>query len=812
MKISHQWLQEFVDCQHVPVTELAEMLTMAGLEVEGLEPRCVQIPDTVVVAEIRDVQPHPEADNLFVCQVDAAGDGLLPIVCGAPNTQVGLRAPLALPGTTLPNGMAVKAAKIRGVRSQGMLCAEDELGISADHSGLLVLPNDCPVGKPFRPEMIGIQDDTVLELGLTPNRGDCLSHIGVAREVATLLALPLQSIPLEYPENADDIHQAAAVNIESPDLCYRYTASVLSNITIGQSPLWLRRRLESVGVRAINNVVDVTNYVMMELGQPLHAFDFLTLAGRKIVVRRAYPGETFVTLDGAERQLDEEILMIADGERGVGIAGVMGGLNTEVSDTTTDLLIESAYFSPTSIRKTSKKLGLSTEASYRFERAIDLLSVDVALRRATKLIAALAGGSVMRDIIDEFPHTYQPAIVSLRPRRVHDILGTHQISAQEMQQILTRLGFQDGSADSARTTRDVQVPSYRPDVTREIDLIEEIGRIYGYNNIPSTSPSGEIPERITDVRREVEHNIRDWLVRQGMSEAVNYSFFDRKNLLHLFVDNKPPYDKVITLKNPLTVDQDVLRTTLIPGLLTNIGLNRSNRVENIRLFESGNIFLQSEPAATGLPEERMLVSGVLTGCRMDAGWTHTQEPVNFYDIKGIVENMLQAVGIEGDFRQTDEVPFLHPGEAAAIWAGEEMLGVIGKLHPDVVEAFQLDEERIYLFELFLDSIVAQSSLERRFHALPKFPAVHRDLALIVPTSVPASTIEAIITKAGNPLLESVVLFDRYEGHQIAKGKIGLTYALTYRSLDKTLTDEEVTEKHQSIIEQLETRLGIVLRQ
>lgn len=809
MNISYRWLQEYVDCQQTPVAELADRLTMAGLEVEGIHEQRYRVPEHVVVGRILEVQKHPDASTLYVCQVDVGEENPRTIVCGAPNTVPQAKVPVALPGSKLPGGIAVSEAKIRGVLSQGMICAEDELGISEDHSGILILPADTPVGNPLSQAMLSLDDDAVLEIGLTPNRGDCLSHIGVAREVATLLNRSLIPPGVDYPEADVKIDEMASVAIEDPELCPRYTASVITGVTIGPSPVWLKRRLESVGIRSINNVVDVTNFVMMELGQPLHAFDLAKLEGRKIIVRRAQADEkTFTTLDSAERQLDENVLMIADEQQSVGIGGVMGGLNSEVSDTTTDILLESAYFSPSSIRKTAKKLGLNTEASYRFERSVDLFGVDNALRRATGLIAELAGGTIAKGIIDVFPFTHTPGQVSLRFSRVQDILGV-SIESETIGNILSTLGFRI-LQESAQELQ-VEIPSHRPDVEREIDLIEEVGRIYGYDNIPTVLPSGEIPPKIENKHRNIEQIIKETLVSQGLYEVINYSFFDKKHLEKLSIADTEPYNKLISLKNPLTTDQGVLRTTTIPGLLENVVLNKSNRVENIRLFEIGKVFIHTN-SSDHLPDEKTVISGVLAGSRADVGWTSPRTPIDFYDAKGIVENIIRTLGVPYEFRRTDEVAFLHPGETATMYIYDELLGFVGKLHPNVLEAFDIDEEGIYLFELFLEPLAVHSSLQNTFHSLPKFPAVYRDLALIVPeSSVQVSEVEALITEAGKPLLEHVILFDRYVGHQIDKGCVGLTYSLRYRSLEKTLTDSEVSEIHQRIIDQLHARLGICLR-
>jgi len=808
MKISYCWLQEYVACGHIPVEQLADMLTMAGLEVEGLEYCHWTVPETVVVGEILQADHHADAEKLFVCQVDVGKPEPTTIVCGAPNTRTGVKVPVALPDSQLPNGFAVKAATIRGVVSHGMICAEDELGISDDHSGIIFLPAEALVGTLVTPEMVGFEDDAVLEIGLTPNRGDCLSHFGVAREIATLLECPLREPDIEYTENDTAISQQASVVIKDPDLCYRYTASLISDVTIQPSPLWLRRRLEHVGVRAINNVVDVTNYVMMELGQPLHAFDFDTVADQKIIVRRALPNEVFTTLDNVERQLAPDILMIADGERSVGIGGVMGGLNSEVEDTTTTILLESAYFSPASIRSTSKTLGLLTEASYRFERYIDLLRVDFALKRATKLIAELGGGTIARGIIDEFPYTCSPTSITLRPQRVEQILGT-EVSPEKIQSILSHLGFIVTPVKEQGGMLSVEVPSYRPDVEREIDLIEEVGRIYGYDNIPTTLPSGEIPPKMIDPQRNVEALMKESLISQGLYEVVTYSFFDKKSLEKLLIADRVPYCQTVSLKNPLTADQDVLRTTLLPGLLQVLSLN-SNLIESLRFFEIGRVFLNTDPASP-LPEEKVRVSGILGGTRTDRSWNLKQEDVDFYDLKGILENVFRTLGLLCEFRPSEKKSFLHPGESAEIYAGNQAIGQIGKLHPNVIENFQLDKDRIYIFELFLEHIVDQCLFTRKFFALPKFPAVHRDLAVVVPELIAASEVEATIRDAGMPLLDNALLFDRYVGPQISGKAVGLTYSLTYRSLEKTLTDDEVNHIHQRIIERLHSRLGVVLR-
>ena len=808
MKVSYRWLRKYVACQ-ISVKELAERLTMAGLEVDGIEYLHYSIPERVVVGEILEAHTHPDASALFACQVNVGEAASRSIVCGAPNTKAGIKVPVALPGAQLPNGLVVRDSVIRGVASTGMICAEDELGISNDHTGILILPNDAPVGQPVSLSLLGLEeDDAVIEIGLTPNRGDCLSHLGVAREIATLLNLDLMPPAINYPEEGESIGAIASVSIEAPSLCHRYAASVISGVKIAPSPFWLKRALESVGVRSINNIVDVTNYVMLELGQPLHAFDLAKLEGRRIVVKTAQPNTSFVTLDSAERKLDDSVLMIADAERNIAIAGVMGGQNSEVSDATTEILLESARFSPSSIRKTSRRLGLATEASHRFERTVDLLGCDIAVKRATKLILELAGGKAAQGISDIFPQKETLKHVMLRCSRVAQILGMPVASAS-IARILTKLGFE--IAERSDDIFTVIIPSFRPDVEREIDLIEEIGRIHGFEHIPTQLPTGEIPLKFQAPELKTEYAFRELLMGQGLHEVINYSFFDKKYLHNLGIDKNDPYDKLVFIQNPLTAEQDVLRTTTIPGLLENVASNLSNRVENIRLFEIGAVFFQKDPSQP-LPEEQTVVSAIWAGKRMEAGWVHSQEAVDFYDMKGLLETAFTRMKVSSyTFRRAEGIPFLHSGEGAEVCLQNTPIGIVGRIHPDVLEAFGIKQKRVYVFEVFIAPLSKNLREKTQFRPLPKFPPVHRDLALIVPISAQASDVETVIAACGKPLLEHFALFDRYEGQQIADGHVGLTYSLRYRSPEKTLTDEEVSVVHQRMVDELQARLQARLR-
>ncbi|HAG07320.1 MAG: Phenylalanine--tRNA ligase beta subunit, partial [Clostridia bacterium 62_21] len=618
MRVSLKWLQEFVDIP-VTVTELADRLTMAGLAVDAVEEPWREITG-VVTGRVKDVARHPHADRLLVCRVDVGRGEDLAIVTGATNMREGDIVPVALEGARLVGGATIKRSKLRGIVSQGMMCAADELGVGEDHSGILILPPGTPVGVDVK-EYLGL-DDVILELDLTPNRGDCLSILGVAREVAAILGQPLRN-PFRAEAGQPLTTDRVCVDIEDPGLCRRYVARLATNVKIGPSPLWMQRRLHAAGIRPISNVVDITNYVMLELGQPLHAFDYDTLAGGRIIVRRARPGETLVTLDRAERRLAPEMLVIADAENAVAVAGVMGGLATEVTETTTNILLESAWFDPSSIRRTSRQLGLRSEASLRFEKGVDLEGCLRAANRAMELIESTGAGEAVPGAVDQYPEKHVPRTVILRPERVGQILGT-EVAANEIESILDRLGFRVRKGPDAFL---VQVPSYRVDIHREIDLIEEVARLHGYDRVPETLPFGNTTPAGRRRHQALFDRIRDIMVACGLTEAITYSFLSPVAFDRLRLPTNDPLRRTLRLANPLSEDQSIMRTTLLPGLLETLVRNYQRQIPSGALFEIGRVFVPV--AGEQLPEERTHLGMALMG-ETPRGWNQPARPLDFF--------------------------------------------------------------------------------------------------------------------------------------------------------------------------------------
>jgi len=795
MRLSLAWLKEFVEVT-VPPAELAERLTMAGLEVEAVE---TVGPDFsgVVVGKVLRVEPHPQAERLVVTEVtDGRRD--YRVVCGAPNVRAGGIYPFAPPGATLSGGRVLAAATIRGVLSEGMLLAEDELGLSEDHSVIMELPEDLPLGRDLA-EALGLSD-VVLEVAVTPNRPDCLSILGLAREVAALLGRPLRLPPVEVPETGEPIEAVAKVTILDPVHCPRYAARLVEEVTVKPSPFWLRRRLALSGLRAINNLVDVTNYVLLEQGQPLHAFDFDRLAGGEIVVRLARPQEkTFLTLDGQERPLTPDTLLICDREEPVALAGVMGGLASEVTPGTRRVLIESAYFHPPGIRRTSKRLGLSTEASYRFERGVDPDGVIRALERAAALMAELAGGRVRRGRLDVYPTPIARPRLRLRLSRTNQILGT-SLGTEEVEEALKALHLPVVALDQENLV--VQVPSHRGDLEREIDLIEEVARLKGYEAIPVTLPGGSTAVPGAPPEVQVRQSLRRLLVGMGFFEAVTYSF-QPERLWRLL----PPESEPLRLANPLSEEQAVMRTSLVPGLLEAVKKNVQRQAARVRLFEIAPSF--HPVPGEELPRERLWAVGVLYGTREEESWHGTAQAVDFFDVKGVVENLLEGLGIpEAEYTPAGIPPYLRYG--ARVAAGGRDLGFLGEVGAEILEALDL-EEPVFVFQL---EVAALASLAQRFPLyipLPRYPAVYRDVALVVDKSVPAAAVAAALYRLGRPWLEEARLFDVYAGEQIPPGKRSLAFHLVYRDPGRTLTDEAVDRHHRKLVAELARELGAELR-
>lgn len=816
MNVSLNWLKTYIDFDFSP-TELADRLTMLGVEVESVKELGAGL-DGVVVGKVTSIRPHPNAERLVICQVDVADTDELQIVCGAPNVCDGMFAPVARIGTELPSGIKIKRAKLRGEESYGMLCSEKELRMSDEAAGLMELSAELTVGKPIT-EALGL-DDVLLELDITPNRPDCLSMIGVAREIRAETGNALIFPEINIQENDTSVHTTTSVIIDAPDLCPRYDARVIQGVKIGESPEWLKQRLESIGVAVINNIVDVTNFVMMEYGQPLHAFDYEKLSDvrdgpasrtlKRIVVRRAVEGEKLTTLDEEERDLTPDMLVIADAEKPVALAGVMGGYDSEITESTCDVLLESANFSASSVRATAKKLGLHTEASYRFERETDPESVIPAINRAAQLIAELAGGTICKGIVDVYPGKHEPLEIQLRLERVNYILGT-ALEVTEIEQILTRLGFgiemgreEDHVREAAPTEGvfQITVPTFRSDITREIDLIEEIARVHGYDNIPTTLPKGDIPVPDPDTAVEVRKRIKHILLASGMMESVNYSFCHPNCFDKIKLDVYNPHRKTLKLQNPLSPEMSVLRTTLVPSLLENAKHNHNHQIDNIALFEISTVFFQdSEPAR---------VCGILAGEIGGGVYGDSYRDPDFFDIKGIVEGILEVCSITDYTFQKTEDPTFHPGRNVVVLFGDKRIGILGEVHPSVLENYELPY-KAYLFEIDLDALVEAADFTKRFEPIPIYPSVQRDLAIVVDQILQSDTPIELIYSTGGELVESVRLFDVYEGDQVPDDKKSLAYTITYHSNTETLTDKEVNDLHDRVVKRLNKELGAVLR-
>jgi phenylalanyl-tRNA synthetase beta chain len=797
MNVTLNWLKAYIDFEFSP-TELANRLTMLGVEVESVKHLGADL-EGVIVGRVASIRPHPNADKLVLCQVDTGGPEELQIVCGAPNVREGMLAPVATIGATLPVGLTIKRAKLRGETSEGMLCSEKELGLSDAAAGLMELPTDIPLGTPLS-EALGL-DDVVFELEITPNRPDCLSLIGIAREIRAETGNPLKPPTLDLRESDINAQELTSVTIHAPDFCPRYAARVIQGVKVAESPAWLQQRLESVGIGVINNIVDVTNFVLMEYGQPLHAFDYHKLTENRIVVRRAREGEHITTLDEVERELTPDMLVIADAGQPVALAGIMGGYDSEITEATCDVLLESAYFNPSSVRATAKALGISTEASYRFERGADPGVVLAALDRASQLIAELAGGTICEGVVDVYPGQQPLTEIQLRPERVNFVLGT-TLEALEMGQILNRLGF---DVDATGDIYHVTVPTFRADITREIDLIEEIARVHGYDNIPTTLPKGDIPVPAQDPKTEIRKRIKHFLLAAGMMEAVNYSFCDPNCFDRIRLNADDPLRNTLRLQNPLSPEMSVLRTTLTPGLLANAQHNRNHQIDAIALFEIGGVFVHD-----GEEKEPERVAGVLAGQIGEGVYSDPYRSPDFFDIKGLVEEMLEVCGVVDWTLQKTDTPTFHPGRNAEVLLGDKQIGVFGEVHPEVLENYDLPY-KAYLFEFDLEGLTDVATFAKRFEPISVYPKVARDLAIVVDKEILSDMPTALIYTTGGDSVDSVRLFDVYEGEQVPKGKKSLAYTITYHSATETLTDKAVNALHDEVVKGLNRELGAELR-
>jgi len=801
MIVTYNWLKEFVDCNLSP-EELAHLLTMLGLEVEGMRTIGSDM-DDIIVARVEEKKQHPNADKLSLCKVDN-GREILSVVCGAQNFKAGDMVALAQVGAVLPGDFRIKKSKIRGEESCGMLCSERELGLSAESDGIMILDPQSRIGVPLF-ESLGLKD-TIFEIGLTPNRADCLSVIGIAREIGAKLGTKVRYPVHSVPEEGLPVEQTATVQVEDSVGCPRYTARFVSGCTIGPSPAWLVNRLTAVGMRSINNVVDITNYVLLEYGHPLHAFDFKLLAGGKIIVKRAGEGDAFTTLDGQERVLSPEDLTICDGEKPVALAGIMGGQNSEINDATTDILIESACFEPTMVRRTSKRLGIHTESSHRFERGADVGNLTRPLDRAAALMAQLAGGRVSTGILDVYPEPAAPRSITLRLERVNQMLGL-ELSTTEVESILLNLEFGVTVADDGLFS--ITVPTFRVDIEREIDLIEEIARLNGYENIPATMPRVRINSDRPSRRRALESKVRDLLVSNGLSEIVNYSFINPSAIEKVLLGEDDARRNMLPILNPLTEEQSVMRTSLLPGLLDVACRNASFRLMDLQLFEMRRIYLPVE--GSELPDEPLHAAGLLTGARDQAGWNRGRELVDFYDVKGIVENIVAALNLSDvSYIASMTESYYHPGKSCAAVAGGTRFATMGELHPAVQETYGFDQP-LYYFEIDLEKLVSLSSGTISVTAPPRFPDTFRDIAMLIDNELETGTVLDCIRSNRIKELGKVELFDVYTGSHVPDGQKSIAVRIRYCSQDRTLTDEEVNRLHQKVIESLKKKINVAVR-
>ncbi len=798
MLIPVKWLKEYVDIEGIDNKELADRLTMSGSHVDSIDALDKGV-QKVVVGKIEKIEEHPDANKLVITTIDV-GEEKLQIVTGAKNINVGDYVPVALVGAKLPNGMKIKKGKLRGVESVGMLCSGQELGINENlilkslKDGIYILDKEYPLGLDIK-EVLGLEN-VVIDFEITPNRSDCLSIVGMARETAATFGKEFKYPAIKIEKEEDDIADyLEGIEVEDKDLCKRYYARVIKDVEVKPSPLWLRRKLAEAGVRPINNIVDITNYVMLELGQPLHAFDLDKINDRKVIVRRALEGEKITTLDDIERTLNNSMLAISDTKSAIAVAGVMGGANSEVSGDSKAILIESANFSSRNVRLTSRAIGLRTDASSRFEKGLDPNLAELACNRACQLVEKIEAGIVVNGHIDIYDDIVEEKVIYLRPHRVKALLDI-DISVDEMVKILNRL---DLEATVVEGKIEVKVPTFRQDIELEADLIEEIGRIYSFDKIKPIPLIGTLTKGEKSFARIIEDNIKDVLVGLGLNQITTYSFISPKVFDKVNLPENSIKRQYVKLMNPLGEDYSVMRTTLIPNMLEVLARNYNHGVKKAWAFDIGNIFKTTSIPVKSLPkEEKMLCIGMYG-------------EADYYDIKGVLDSMLEKLGISGqEYLREENHNSFHPGRTANIVKDNHVLGIIGEIHPDVLENYGL-KERAYIAEVSLEIAQLHVNLKRKYKELPKYPAITRDIALVLDEEILVKDIERIILATGKQLIEEIKLFDVYIGEQIPKGKKSVAYSIKYRSHEKTLTDDEVSKVHDKIVNKLQESLMATLR-
>lgn len=805
MKFTINWLKEYLDTE-LEAAVIADRLTMLGLEVDSIKELAVGL-EPVVAARIESVSPHPDADRLSVCEVSTGADRYQ-VVCGASNAKAGMLTALARPGTKLPAGIIVRQATIRGIESAGMLCSEKELGLGDDHSGIIELPTTISLGNSLV-ETLQLRD-TMIEVDLTPNRPDCTSVIGIAREIAgftgSTLRLPVSG---ELPP-LTGIGLPFNVEVHSSEDCPRYAARLLHKVTVAPSPWWLKKRLLAVGLRPINNVVDITNFVMLETGQPMHAFDFNLLDENRIIVRRADENETITTLDGNRRQLDPEMLLICDANKPVALAGIMGGANSEVSTETKSVLLESACFNPVIIRRTARKLNLGTDASYRFERGVDPEGCQRALERCARLIVEIAGGELVAGGVDRYGGKAARHIIPLRVARANALLGTN-LTAAEITAFLQSIELKVTAREGEVLL--VEIPGFRVDLEREIDLVEEIARLQGYNDIPSTLPRIPMNFPDQDPSLRLRRQLAGIMTGLGFSEAINYSFISSAHLDMLQLGETDSRRLVVPLRNPLTEEQNVMRSVILPGLLENIRRNQSFQSNDLRLFELGKVF--HHQSGQPQPLEKNRLAAVMCGREHPDSpvFYYGTSPVDFFALKGVVETLGRALRLPELTMAASlaaNYPFLAPEAVVTIMAGGSELGVIGRVNSKTLKAFGIKQE-VFSLDLDLDAMLALDREPIHFAPLPRYPFVKRDLALVVPEQTPAGDILQAIGSMAEKLIEAVELFDIYQGGSIESGHKSVAISITYRAADQTLDDATVNQVHENVIAMVAVKFSGKLR-
>ena len=805
MNTSLSWIKAYVPDLDVTAQEYTDAMTLSGTKVEGFEEMDADL-EKIVIGQIDKIEKHPDADKLVVCQVNI-GTETIQIVTGAPNVFEGAKVPVVLdggrvagghePGQRVAGGIKIKKGKLRGVVSNGMMCSIEELGSNRDmypeapENGIYIFPDDAEVGASAI-EALGL-NDVVFEYEITSNRVDCYSVIGIAREAAATFGKEFVPPVVAETGNDEDVNDYIKVSVENTDLCPRYCARVVKNIKIGPSPKWMQRRLASVGIRPINNLVDITNYVMEEYGQPMHAYDLDTIAGRQIIVKNAKDGDTFVTLDGQERKLDKDVLMICDGEKEVGIAGIMGGENSMITDDVKTMLFEAACFDGVNIRKSSKRVGLRTDASGKFEKGLDPNNAKEAIDRACQLVEEMGAGEVVGGTVDVYSKVKEPVRVPFDADKINAMLGT-DISEEDMIGYFKKIDLEyDAEA------KEVIAPTFRQDLFRLADLAEEVARFYGYDNIPTTLPSGEATAGKLSFKLRIEQVARDIAEFCGFSQGMTYSFESPKVFDKLLLPADSPLRQAVEIMNPLGEDYSIMRTTSLNGMLTSLATNYNRRNKNVRLYELGNIYLPKQLPLTELPEERMQFTLGMYG------------DGDFFSMKGVVEEFFEKIGMKEKevYDPNAGKSYLHPGRQANIIYDGKVVGFLGEVHPEVADTYGIGE-RAYIAVIDMPVVMEYATFDRKYYGIAKYPAVTRDISMVVPKNILVGQIEKVIEEKGGKYLESYGLFDLYEGAQIKPGYKSVAYSTVFRAKDKTLEDAEVTTAMDRILKALES-MGIELR-